>query len=87
MTNFVQFCLICSILKYYANGSDCVGDDYSTSVFPAWVVARSLTRDIHWISMDLDQVWWISMDFNFFQWALMDFFDFNGFQLILMDFN
>ena len=41
MTNFVQFSLICSILKYYANGSDCVGDDYSTSVFPASVLARS----------------------------------------------
>ena len=64
MTNCVHFSLICSILKYYANGSDCVGDDYSTSVFPASLVGHSLTRDFHWISIDL-----ILMDFIGFKFA------------------
>ena len=46
-TNFIQFSLICFILKYYANGSNCVGDDYSTSVFPPSPVAHTLTRDFN----------------------------------------
>ena len=71
MTNCEHFSLICSILKYYANGSDCVGDDYSTSVYPASSLGHSLARDFHWISMDpslmdLNGFHWISMSLNQF---------------------
>ena len=55
MTNFVQFALICSILKYYANGADWVEDDYSTSVFPAPPLACPLPTQ------------YISMGFNDFK--------------------
>ena len=51
MTNFVQFALICSILKYYANGADWVEDDYSTSVFPAPPLAHSPHNRFQWVSM------------------------------------
>ena len=51
MTNFVQFALICSILKYYANGADWVEDDYSTSVFPAPPLAHSPHNGFQWVSM------------------------------------
>ena len=37
-------------------GSDCVGDDYSTSVFPAPLAAQSPHNDFQWISIELDQV-------------------------------
>ena len=51
MTNFVQFALICSILKYYANGADWVEDDYSTSVFPAPPLAHSPHNRFQLVSM------------------------------------
>ena len=59
-------------------GSDCVGDDYSTSVFPAPLVAHSPQNGF---SMDFNRTGPGLMDYNGLQWTWTRF---NGFS---MDFN
>ena len=96
MTNFAQFSLICSILKYYANGlrlcgrrlfNQCVSCSARCPV-PSQRFSMDFNRtrpglmDYNWL-----QCFWTR--FGGFQWIQTDRFamDFKGPLLVLMDFN